>query len=33
MIGVHAGVLIAEKDPYDYSVTDASLILAYHKLI
>ena len=33
MIGLHAGVLIAEKDPYDYSVTDTSLILAYHKLI
>jgi len=33
MIGLHAGVLIAEKDPYDYSVSDASLILAYHKLI
>jgi hypothetical protein len=33
MIGLHAGVLIAEKDPYDYTVGDASLILAYHKLI
>jgi len=33
MIGVHAGVLIAEKDPYDYSLSDTSLILAYHKLI
>lgn len=33
MIGLHAGVLIAEKDPYDYSVTDTSLILAYHKLL
>jgi len=33
MIGLHAGVLISEKDPYDYSVTDTSLILAYHKLL
>jgi hypothetical protein len=33
MIGVHAGVLIAEKDPYDYIVSDTSLILAYHKLL
>jgi hypothetical protein len=33
MIGLHSGVLISEKDPYDYSVTDTSLIFAYHKLI
>jgi hypothetical protein len=33
MIGLHSGVLIAEKDPYDFSVGDTSLILAYHKLI
>ena len=31
MIGIHAGVLISEKNPYDYSVSDASLIVAYHK--
>ncbi len=31
MVGVHAGALIAEKDPYDYTVTDTSLILSYHK--
>jgi hypothetical protein len=31
MIGLHSGILIAEKNPYDYSVSDTSLILAYHK--
>ena len=31
MVGLHVGVLITEKSPYDYSVSDASLIFAYHK--
>jgi hypothetical protein len=29
MIGVHAGVLIAMKDSYDYTISDASVIFAY----
>lgn len=29
MVGVHVGVLIAMGDPYDYSISDASLILCY----
>jgi hypothetical protein len=31
MVGVHVGVLISEKSPYDYSVSDGSIIVAYHK--
>jgi hypothetical protein len=30
-VGVHVGVLISEKSPYDYSVSDGSIIVAYHK--
>ena len=33
MIGGHVGSLTAERDPYDYTVSDASLIIAYHKLL
>jgi hypothetical protein len=29
MVGVHAGVLIAMKDPYDYTISDGSVIFAY----
>jgi len=29
MIGVHVGVLIAMKDPYDYTISDGSVIVAY----
>jgi hypothetical protein len=31
MVGIHAGVLISEKSPYDYGVSDGSFIVAYHK--
>jgi len=29
MVGVHAGVLIATKDPYEYTISDGSVIFAY----
>jgi hypothetical protein len=33
MFGVHAGVLIAMRDPYDYTISDGSVILAYRRAL
>ena len=31
MVGAHAGGLYTEKSPYEYSVTEASILFSYHK--